>query len=184
MRRDLRASTAGAGVVAAALLAVHLAVYGSLAGLLLYYAVELAAVALAWRGSGRQPERARPAVRLLALGLTLFFLGDVCWQVQAELGVGADVAASDACYLASYVALGLGLWRLAGGRERSRDGIVAGWIDTLVVFVAGLALVWQLSLASIVSDAELPLGTRLVWSLYPALDAALLGLVMRLLGRV
>ncbi|MGY1772663.1 EAL domain-containing protein [Blastococcus sp. SYSU D00813] len=166
-----------------ALLAVHLAVHGSVGGMLLYYAVELAAVVLAWWGSGRQPESARPAVRLVALGLTLYFLGDVSWQVQTELGTGADVAPSDAWYLGSYVALGVGLWRLAGGRDRARDGAVAGWIDTLVVFVAGLALVWQLSLASIVSDAELPVGTRLVWSLYPALDAALLGLVMRLLVR-
>ena len=181
MVRDRRAVVAGSALAALVLLAVYAAVYGSLTGSLIYHAVELAAVALAWWGSRRQPARTRPAVSLVALGVTLYFLGDVLWWVQAQLDVGADVAPSDALYLAGYVALAAGLWRLAGTRDRTHDEVVAGWIDALVVFVAALALVWQLSLASIVSDAALPVGTRLVWSLYPALDAALVGLVIRLL---
>ncbi|WP_147261984.1 bifunctional diguanylate cyclase/phosphodiesterase [Blastococcus sp. TF02A-26] len=164
-----------------AVLSVFAGVHGSLAGSAIYHGVEFAAVCLAWWGTRRQPPLTRPAMGLVALGVTLYFLGDVSWWVQAELEVGADVAPSDGFYLAGYVALAAGLWRLAGTRDRGRDEIVAGWIDALVVFVAGLALVWQLSLASIVSDAALPVGTRLVWSLYPALDAALIGLVIRLL---
>ncbi len=181
MGRDRRASTAGAALAGVALLSVYVAAYGSLTGSVIYHVVELAAVCLAWWGARRQPERTRRATSLIALGVTLYFFGDVSWWVQAQLEVGADVAPSDAFYLLGYVALGAGLWRLAGSRDRSHDEIVAGWIDALVVFVAGLALVWQLSLASIVSDAALPVGTRLVWSLYPALDAALVGLVIRLL---
>ncbi|MGY1742528.1 MULTISPECIES: putative bifunctional diguanylate cyclase/phosphodiesterase [unclassified Blastococcus] len=181
MARDRWAWLAGGVLAVVAVLSVYAAVYGSLAGSAIYHGVELAAVVLAWWGSCRQPARTRPAVSLIALGVTLYFLGDVSWWVQARLELGADVAPSDGFYLAGYAALGAGLWRLAGTRERTRDEIVAGWIDALVVFVAALALVWQLSLASIVSDAALPVGTRLVWSLYPALDAALVGLVIRLL---
>jgi diguanylate cyclase (GGDEF)-like protein len=178
-----RVGVAGGAVALTLLLSVYVAAYGSLAGSWIAHGVELAAAGLAWWGSRRQPPRRRRAAGLLALGLTFFFLADVSWWVQAQVDLGAEVAPSDALYLCSYAAMAAGLWRFAGNRERSRADLLAGWLDVVVVFVAGLAFAWELSLASLVSDAELPAGTRLVWSLYPALDALLIGLVFRVLVR-
>nr|WP_239522544.1 EAL domain-containing protein [Geodermatophilus sabuli] len=43
-------------------------------------------------------------------------------------------------------------------------------------------LVWQLSVSGTVTDHSLPVLTRIVWALYPALDAAFIGLVFRLVA--
>ncbi len=183
MRSARRAWAAGAAVVVGALLVVYVLRYGSLLGSAISHGVELAAVCLAWWGSCRQPASRRTAATLLAVGVTLFFLADVAWWVQAQLHVGAQVAPSDGLYLCSYAALATGLWRLAGDRGRGHEDVVAGWIDALVVSLAAFTVVWHLSLASVASDAHLPTGTRIVWSLYPALDALLIGLVLRLVLR-
>ena len=98
-------------------------------GSLISNGIELAAVGLAWWGSRRQPPHRRAATSFLAVGLAAFFLADITWWAQAHVGFGPDVAPSDALYLCSYAALGTGLWRLAGTRERTRADLLAGWID-------------------------------------------------------
>ncbi|SEO75679.1 PAS domain S-box-containing protein/diguanylate cyclase (GGDEF) domain-containing protein [Trujillonella endophytica] len=165
------------------LLVLYVARHGSVLGSTISHGVELAAASLAWWGSRRQPAHRRTAAMLLALGLTLFLLADLSWWAQAQLDLGAEVAPSDALYLSSYAALASGLWRLAGSRERRTEDLLAGFIDAVVVFLAALTVVWHLSLASLASDAHLPTGTRIVWSLYPALDALLIGLALRLFVR-
>ena len=178
---ERRAVLVVAGVMSL-LLPVYASVHGTLTGSAVYHSVCLAAVVLAWWGARRQDASARTSAHLVACGVTLSFFGDVVWWLQERLDAAADVSPADALYLAAYVALALGLWQGTARRGESRDQLRAAWIDALVVFVAALALVWQLSMAEIVSDATLPLSTRLVWALYPALDAALLGLLVRLLS--
>ena len=171
-----------AGVVAAVVLAEYVAHYGSVVGSSIAHGVELTAAGVAWSGSRRQVGHRRRATGLVALGLALFAVADVSWWVQAQLDIGLQVAPSDALYLGSYAALAAGLWRLAEASERrGRNARLAAWIDNLVVVLAGLACAWELSKASIVSSAELPTGTRLVWSLYPALDGLLALLAVRLM---
>ncbi|PWW21113.1 diguanylate cyclase (GGDEF)-like protein [Geodermatophilus normandii] len=162
-------------------LAAEGAAYGTPTGTALYFTVVGLAVLAAWVGvvrGGRQ----LPAV-LVALGLTLSGAGDVVWQVQTSLtGTGADVGVADVPYLLGYGGLAAALALLARSRQADRDQRVAGWIDALVVFVAALLVVWQLSIAAIVQDPTLGGLDRVVLSLYPALDAALIGLVVRLLA--
>ncbi|WP_051683963.1 bifunctional diguanylate cyclase/phosphodiesterase [Blastococcus sp. URHD0036] len=172
---------AAAALAAVALLCVYVGLYGSVAGSWIAHAVELAASAFAWCAGRRRPAPTRRAVTFLALGLFAYFLADVSWWVQREMGSGLEVAPSDVLYLCSYAALALGVWRLAGSRTCSRDERLANWIDSAAVLGAGLTLAWALSLASSSSGADLPAGTRLVWSLYPALDALLVLVGVRLL---
>ncbi|MGY1730154.1 putative bifunctional diguanylate cyclase/phosphodiesterase [Geodermatophilus sp. SYSU D01045] len=172
-------------VVACALLLAVVALqgllHGTAAGTALYFAVIGLTVVAAWAGVHRAGRR--PVAVLLASGVSLSALADVVWQVQVSLtGSGADVGIADLVYLGSYVVLAVGLALLARDRHVDRDRRAAGWIDALVVFVAAMLVVWELSIATTVLDAGLPVVDRVVLALYPALDAALIGLVVRLLA--
>ena len=173
---------AWAGWVAATsvLLVVYRALAGALAGQLLYLLVVWAATAMAWwwLRSGTR----RLAGVLIAAGLALSSLGDLLWMTLTWVGHEPDVSVADVPYLAGYVALGLGLTMLARTARRSGRQRIDGWIDAAVVFVAALLLMWHVSIADTVGDTSVSLGTRVVWAMYPALDAALIALVFRLAG--
>ncbi|MGY1602402.1 putative bifunctional diguanylate cyclase/phosphodiesterase [Geodermatophilus sp. SYSU D00815] len=162
---------------AVAVLVVHAVVHGSAAAAVLYLGVSWAAAALAWWGALRCRQ---PGTVAVAWGLTLSAAGDLTWQVIAWRGGSTDFSVADAAYVAAYFVLAAGLWRMAARSGRSRGDQVDGALDGAVVFVAGLLVVWQLSLAGTLADESVPLLTRLVWALYPAFDAALVGLVFRL----
>lgn len=163
-------------------LALRALLFGTGAGIALYFVVAFSAVAVAWWGATRQPAPVRRIVRPGALGVTLSVLGDAVWWAEAQVGMGAGFGASDVLNLTGYACLGLGLLRASARRGRSRQQQVAGSIDALVVFVAVVAVLWQFAIAQVVSDASLPLDSRLVWALNPALDAALVALVFRLVA--
>ncbi|GAB3301272.1 hypothetical protein GCM10027451_04350 [Geodermatophilus aquaeductus] len=180
-RLALRRAPALVIALVAALLVAEGVTYGTVTGTTLYFAVLGLAVVTAWAGVSRGGRRL-PAV-LVALGVTLTCAGDVIWQVQTSLtGSGADVGIADVAYLGSYVALVTALALMARTRQADRDQRASGWIDALVVFVAALLVVWELSIAATVQDPTLGGLDRVVLSLYPALDAALIGLVVRLLA--
>ncbi|MGY1651706.1 putative bifunctional diguanylate cyclase/phosphodiesterase [Geodermatophilus sp. SYSU D01119] len=150
-------------------------------GTTLYFVVVGLSVVIAWVGV--RSGGGRPAAVCVALGVSLCAIGDVIWQVQASLtGSGEDVGAADVFYLLSYAALGVGLSLLARSRAHDRDQRLAGWIDAVVVFVAALLVVWEVSIAATVGDSSLTPLSRAVFALYPAIDAALIGLVVRLLA--
>ncbi len=161
-------------------LAVRAVLFGTDAAVALYYLVGFGAAAVAWYGAARQPATVRRIARPVALGVTLSVLGDAAWWAEAQIGMGG-LGPSDVLNLAGYASLGLGLLRASARGGRSRQQQVAGSIDALVVFVAVVAVLWQFAMAQVVSDASLPLASRLVWAVNPALDAALIALVLRLL---
>ncbi|RBY76930.1 hypothetical protein DQ239_12125 [Blastococcus sp. TF02-09] len=167
-------------VLVAAVLAVRAALFGTGAGVVLYYAVGVAAVAVAWWGTSRQPASSRRIAWPVALGVTLSVLGDAVWWVEAQFGVTSGLAPSDVVNLAGYAAFGFGLLRASARHGRSRQQRIAGSIDAAVVFVTVVVVLWQFAIAHVVHDASLPLGSRLVWALNPALDAAIIALVFRL----
>ncbi|WP_089404642.1 putative bifunctional diguanylate cyclase/phosphodiesterase [Geodermatophilus saharensis] len=171
---------AGVGLVAAVLWA-QAAWSGTTAGTVLYSAVTGLAVVAAWGGAGRGSRR--PVALCAAVAVTLSAVGDVLWQVQASLtGSGSGAGPADAVHLAGYAAVAVGLALLARTHTEDRDQRVAGWIDALVVFVAVLLVVWEVSIAATVEDGSLSVLTRTTLALYPAIDAALIGLVVRLLA--
>ena len=179
-RRRSAPAWAGWAVAASLLLVVYRDVSGTLGGEIFYLLVVWAATATAWWWL-RQGAAGLAGV-LIAVGLTLSSLGDLLWMVLKWLGHEPDVSVADVPYLAGYVALGLGLTVLARAARQSGRQRIDGWIDAAVVFVAALLLMWHLSIAETVADASVSLGTRAVWAMYPALDAALVALVFRLVG--
>jgi diguanylate cyclase (GGDEF)-like protein len=146
-----------------------------------YFTVIGATVLAAWAGV-RQGGR-EAAAAWFALGVSLSAVGDVLWQVQVSLtGSGTDAGPADAVYLLSYLTVGAGLTVLARSAGQQGSERLAAWIDALVVFVAALLVVWQVSIAATVADTSLDPFSRVVLALYPAMDAALIGLVVRLLA--
>jgi diguanylate cyclase (GGDEF)-like protein len=179
----VNARNVAVAVLVSAVLAVRALLFGTDTAVVLYYLVGFAAAAVAWWGAVRQPATARAIARPIAVGVTLSALGDAVWWVEAQVGVrGGGFDASDVLNLAGYASLGLGLLRASARRGRSRQQQIAGSIDALVVFVAVVVVLWQFAIAQVVSDPSLPLGSRLIWALNPALDAALVALVFRLVA--
>ncbi|WP_336029236.1 putative bifunctional diguanylate cyclase/phosphodiesterase [Geodermatophilus sp. FMUSA9-8] len=172
-----RGAVGAAAVVVALLLGILASWSGTPAGTGLYFALIWLTVGGAWLGVRRG--QWRPPAVCIALGVTLSAVGDVLWELQ---DAGADVGPADAVYLASYVSLGIGLALLARSATHVRDQRLAAWIDAAVVFFAVLLVVWELSIVSTVNDESLDLVSRVVLALYPAMDAALIGLVVRLLA--
>ncbi|MDP5183031.1 EAL domain-containing protein [Blastococcus sp. BMG 814] len=171
----------GGGLVAVgALVGVHLGLEGTPWSLVLYLAVVHLAAAVAWAGTGPGPGRA--ARVLIALGITLSAVGDLLWEVLQRHGFAVDVSVADVAYLGSYVALAAALTSMAGVAGQSARDRFDGWVDAVVVFVAVLLVMWDLTMAETLTDTSQPLLARLLWGFYPALDAALIGLVFRLVA--
>ena len=143
-----------------------------------YQVVTVGAAVAAWVGVRRR--RAGRAAHWLAVAVTCNAVGDVVWQVQSWLtGNAPDVSLGDPAYLASYCALGAALVVHAkeddaGGRARFH-----ALLDGAAVLVVALLVVWQSSVRSTLTDASLPLVTKIAWAAYPVLDAVALGLVVR-----
>ena len=160
-----------------ALVGVDLFATGTEVGAWSFVLVSAGSALVALLGARRNPEARVP--RLVALGVALSALGDLGWQLFVWVrGTGPDVSVADLGWLGSYVAIGLALFALVRtGTDRWLDR--EAWIDAGVVFVIALLLQWQLVLDDIVRDTSVGSLPTLVWSLYPALDVALLALVVR-----
>ena len=144
-----------------------------------YLAVGSGASVAAWIGSSRAaPDRV--VGRLVALGVTLSATGDLVYQLLDWLALrrrtcpwptsGGWVPTSRSrppcCGCSASAAT-------AGGAFR--DGLV----DVAVICVMVLLIEWEVSVGALVGDDSLPLFSRLVWTLYPACDALLIALVLR-----
>ncbi|HUO72464.1 MAG TPA: EAL domain-containing protein [Solirubrobacteraceae bacterium] len=117
---------------------------------------------------------------LFALGLFLFWLGDVYTYSYPRL-FHADVpfpSAGDAIYLCVYPVLMAGLLLLV--RRRNPEGDRAGLIDSLIMTL-GLSLVsWIALIAPYVHDNTMSLVPKLVSIAYPIGDILLLAAAVRL----
>jgi diguanylate cyclase (GGDEF)-like protein len=170
---------AGAVVLAfvALLVAAYTALGDSSASSVVYLLVVTSASTAAWLGLRRRSDRV--AALPIALGLSLSSVGDFLWELLTWLGQEPDVSVADGAYLAGYVALALGLHRMARAARLPVRERLDGGIDTLIVFVAALLVMWHVAIAATMADVSVPLSSRAVWAVYPALDAALIALVFR-----
>lgn len=122
--------------------------------------------------------RHRPNVRLrwflLAVGIVLFFLGDLFSEgLDSSLEPLADV-----CWLLTYVLFTVALLKLVRARRRGRD--TAALLDALVL-TTGLALLsWQFLMLPYVRDETLSLGEKLYSLVFPLADVMLLAVLLRL----
>ncbi|MGZ6993034.1 MAG: GGDEF domain-containing protein, partial [Ilumatobacteraceae bacterium] len=131
-------------------------------------------------GVRRNRPRSRLPWRLFALGLFLFWLGDVYTYSYPRL-FHADVpfpSAGDAIYLCMYPVLMAGLLLLV--RRRNPEGDRAGLIDSLIMTL-GLSLVsWIALIAPYLHDNTMSFVPKLVSIAYPIGDILLLAAAVRL----
>ena len=132
----------------------HLAVWVPLALLL---------APLARRGTGW-------SWRLMGLGVALFGLGDVAWDLILAAGQSPDASWADVVYLSGYVVLTVGialLLRAHGGPDR-RDGL----IDGILLAVPAAVLVTEFLVVPGV-DTSADYFARIVTAAYPLADTLL-----------
>jgi diguanylate cyclase (GGDEF)-like protein/PAS domain S-box-containing protein len=166
--------------VALAALAVVVVTPDSPAGDLSFLAVSTAAAIAALVGARTQTGHRRRAVRLLTAGLISTALGDLVWTIQVwTTGAEPDTGPADVFYAGAYLFLGAALLMLTEGAALTAKTRLHALLDGGAALVIALLVVWQTSVQNTLSDDGLPLSTKLVWALYPVLDAVLIGLVAR-----
>ncbi len=170
-------------VVSASLLVVHhVFVPTGPVGDTTYLVAVGGAAVVAWIGALRRPRGSTFTPRLIAAGLTASAVADLVWLIYAWNGYEPEVSWADAPYFLSYLLLGAALVtvtlvRARGGIRIDPDSV----IDALTIVVVSVLLFWNLSIAEIVADTTVSTTTRVVWAVYPVLDAILLALVARAL---
>lgn len=167
------------GLLGAALaLTYSLLPHNGVAGWLIYDAIGAACVGAIVVGIRRnRPVPATPWV-VCAVGLGLFAGGDAIWSVYGEVlhRVAPVVSLADALYIPAYLALAagcLGFARSRGGRDP--DAL----LEASIAGFGGAVLVWSLVILPTTSSS-IPLVDRVVVSLYPLMDVAILAVLIRL----
>jgi diguanylate cyclase (GGDEF)-like protein/PAS domain S-box-containing protein len=93
-------------------------------------------------------------------------------------GALLDVSIADGFWLTAYVALAVGLSSLIVGGRGLRRFDVDGLIDIGSFMVLSMVVVTHFGVVrDLVADTTYSLSTRAIWTAYPVLDAALLGVV-------
>lgn len=165
----------------AVVVVLHLLDPEGVLGSVTFLAVTCGAAAVAWAVVIRR--RCRDIVTvLIAAGLLASALGDVTWEIYLrQRGEGPDVSIADVGWMISYVCLGAALLSLVRRSDyrlrRDPDALIDMCITAVLVTLA----VWLLWVAPTMSDGSTALFVRIVWSVYPILDAALLALLVRTL---
>ena len=152
---------------------------GSAIGEWSYLAVGSGAAVAAWIGSSRASSD-RIVGRLVALGVTLSASGDLASRLLDWLSItSADVTVADIPWLGSYIALSAALLRMLRRSRNGRGAFRDGLVDVAVIGVLVLLVEWEVAVGALVSDDSLPVFSRIVWTIYPACDALLIALVLR-----
>jgi PAS domain S-box-containing protein len=135
-------------------------------------------LAMLWGIRHHRPQPAR-AWWLLAAGVGLLVVGDVIYNALTRIN-GEEVfpSVADALYIASYLALSLGVMDVLRCRRRQRDRTAL--VDALLVTVASAGITWVYLIAP--SDyVGVPVLSGLVSAAYPVGDLVLLAFLARLL---
>jgi diguanylate cyclase (GGDEF)-like protein/PAS domain S-box-containing protein len=166
--------------IALAVTALHASVPAeSLTGQVSYLVVGSGASVAAWIGAARASSD-RVVGRLVALGVTLSAAGDLSSQLLQWFSLtSADVTVADIPWLGGYIALSAALFRMLHRTHHARGAFRDGLVDVAVIGVLVLLVEWEVSAGALVSDDSLPLASRVVYILYPACDALLIALVLR-----
>lgn len=147
---------------------------------LVVVALFVGVTALVWCGSAGPLRRAFG----LLLGMAVIRLAaEGTWTyLELILRVPPFPSVADALYFLGYLAQGAALLMLAQVPLRRLSTLRLG-LDSLTVVGAAGVFSWQLFLAGIADDPSEPLVSRLVTLMYPALDLALLSLLLLVVFR-
>ena len=144
-----------------------------------YILITVAAAVVAWIGVVRQPPRLRFAWICVAVGVTCSGIGDTIYYIMGLLnGNLANISIADAFWLVAYVGLAVGVSSLIVGGFGRRRVDIDGLLDIGSFAVLAVVIVTQFAVVhDIVTDTSYSVSTRIIWTAYPVLDAALLGVV-------
>jgi diguanylate cyclase (GGDEF)-like protein/PAS domain S-box-containing protein len=173
-------------VVLAGMSAAHLFVPGTTLDQATYMPITVGAGAAACIGARRQPAFWRFPWWFIATGVMLSGIGDIVFYVVGLVGGPlTDVSLADAFWLASYIALAVGLSSIVVGGHGERRLDIDGLIDIGSFAVVAAIVVTQFTVVrDVMSDTSFAMSTRLIWTTYPVLDAALLAVaVQAVVGR-
>ena len=166
-------------MIVAVLCVIHVLRPDGWVGLATYLTVTIGASVVAWLSVRRGGASSR---FWLAVGISASALGDVLYEAYVAVeDTVPDVSIADAPWIASYLAVGLGMLQLLrhGHRHTRRD--LDGLIDMAVIALIAVLILWQFWISASVSDTSVPLFVRSVSASYPILDAILLAVVLRTL---
>ncbi|WP_084045534.1 putative bifunctional diguanylate cyclase/phosphodiesterase [Deinococcus hopiensis] len=125
----------------------------------------------------------RPAFRWLLVMAVIRFAAEGTWTyLELILKVPPFPSLADTLYFLAYLAQGVALLRLAQVPLRALSTARLA-LDSLTVVGAVGVFSWQLFLARVATNAAEPLLNRLVTLMYPALDLALLSLLLLVVFR-
>jgi signal transduction histidine kinase len=146
---------------------------------IVYLGVGASAVIAIVTGVTINRPRARAPWYLLAAGQACFVLGDLLWDVFADVLHSIPFpSVADVLYLAGYPLLASGLALLV--RDREPHGDHANLIDALIVS-AGLAIVtWVFWIDRYTGDRTLSRPAIVISIAYPIMDLLLIGFLARL----
>jgi diguanylate cyclase (GGDEF)-like protein/PAS domain S-box-containing protein len=169
--------------IAMTVILVHLVHPVGLVGDISYLAAGIGAAVAAWIGVTRAAGSWNRAVgRLVALGVSLSAAGDLTYQVFFWFGSEPDVSVADIFWLGSYIAISTALLRMLRHTHERRGAFRDGLVDVAVICVVVSMIEWAISVDTLVTDASSPAFSRVVWALYPACDALLIALVLRVVS--
>ena len=164
------------GLLGVAVLLSVAAAFTADGGAVLRGVVGVGAVVAVVLGIHRNRPPAAWAWRLIAVGLSLWVLGDMLWDWLTWRGIDvpANTHWADLLYLSGYVVLGVAFVALVRARSgtRSRDGIM----DGSILAVAGVILVWVLLVAPQQAGGTATIDT-LILGAYPLADGLLIAAV-------
>jgi diguanylate cyclase (GGDEF)-like protein/PAS domain S-box-containing protein len=163
--------------VVAGLCIVHVIRPDGLPGQTTYLLVAVGAAVVAWFGVGRMPAQRRFPWRCVAVAVSLSAIGDAIFYVLGLVdGALNDVSVADGFWVAAYVALAVGLSSLIVGGHGGRRVDIDGLIDIGSFAVLAVLVVTQFTVVhDLMFDVSYSVSTRMIWTAYPILDAALLG---------
>ena len=152
---------------------------------LAFIPVSITAAALAWRAGKYEnldPRTAR-AWRIIAVSFFLYWVGDVLWSIEENLGSAPFPSFADIAYVAFYPVLLWGILSFPTG-PRSPAERTKLWLDGGTVVVGAAMILWYFSLGPTAQDAGSNFLEQAVSLAYPLGDLVLIfGITRILLGQ-
>jgi diguanylate cyclase (GGDEF)-like protein len=146
-----------------------------------YNAIGLVSAVVMVVGAWRQPRAARRIWLMFAAGTATWSTGDMIYTYyQFVLNRSPFPSPADGFYLAAYGLLIPGLLLLV--RRQSTVGGTTALLDAGIVATSLGLLFWSLVMQPIIGDNSLTATTKLISLAYPAADALMLAIVVRLLA--
>ncbi len=146
---------------------------------LLYDAVALGAIAMAFAGIVKHRPYRRLGWFLVVGGFAFWVLGELAWTFEVYvLGLDLFPAWSDAVYLAGYVVLAAGLLLMVRTRRGSSDRTAL--LDAAIIATGAGVLAVVTVIEPLAVDSSIPDMAKVAGAAYPIADVLLLAMASRL----